>query len=321
MKVFQFEQRICLNKAGSRRQTNREESMKKALCIVAVLGMGLSLGFWTVGQAHAAQPAVPPDLTANPPSIPVDQKLANESREIHASKAEEFTTMASGITAIASVITMFIAGIAIFYYHEQARAATAEHLNNVHQLIFERLDSSEIREARHYVYDLDTFEIDGEVKELLPSETSGFTYQSEQWLLLSTPKFKGSEEQKEQWKKNKAKAERVARALDQLGYLVREGIVPLKVVARFYTYPTLKCWYKLCPYIGAIRNRRGQLGHMWEWENLVKKIIAGYGTDEGIWKGTRNHDNLQEYGDMIVARTSPKTFPRDENWNPPDLSN
>src|SRR5437667_302215 len=93
----------------------------------------------------------------------------------------------------------------------------------------------------------------------------------------------------------KRQAEAIARALDQLGYLVREGIVRLNVIARFYSYPTLKCWYELSPYVAAVRTARNQPGHMWEWENLVKKVIEGARTDTGLWKGTLEHDNLKEY--------------------------
>ena len=162
---------------------------------------------------------------------------------------------------------------------EQARAARVEHLNNVHQLIFERLDAAEIRAARHYVYAIDTTLANGKHEELPPLTDSPLTYQNEHWVELGGLGLThGDETQRMLWQEHKDKAEKVARALDQLGYLVREGIVPLNVVARFYSYPTLKCWYKLSPYIAAIRKDRQQLGHMWEWENLVKKIIAGYGT-------------------------------------------
>jgi hypothetical protein len=110
----------------------------------------------------------------------------------------------------------------------------------------------------------------------------------------------------------------IARALDQLGYLVREGIVPLNVVARFYSYPTLRCWYQLSPYVAAIRVSRKQPGHMWEWENLVWKIIKGARSGAGIWTGALEHDNLRDYAQKIEERT--KDFPKARDWNPPDRS-
>jgi hypothetical protein len=59
---------------------------------------------------------------------------------------------------------------------------------------------------------------------------------------------------------------------------------------------------------------------MWEWENLVRKIVEGARSGTGIWKGTLEHDNLKEYADKIRERTGVKDFPRDASWNPPDHS-
>jgi hypothetical protein len=226
------------------------------------------------------------------------------------------------VAIIGLVLTVIVALVAVFFYYKQAWAATRDHLNNVHQLVFERLDAPEIRAARHYVYALDTvINSKGELEDRPPLDTTNLTYQVEHWLALGSPGFtEGTEQQQQVWKRNKAKAETVARALDQLGYLVREGIVPLNVVARFYSYPALKCWYQLSPYIGAIRSARKQPGHMWEWENLVREIINGARKGTGIWKGTLEHDNLGEYAEKIKERTSTKDFPRDEKWKPPDRS-
>jgi hypothetical protein len=60
------------------------------------------------------------------------------------------------ITAIATTITALGAVAALSYYRKQALAASKDHLNNVHQMVFERLDKPEIRAARHYVYAMDT---------------------------------------------------------------------------------------------------------------------------------------------------------------------
>lgn len=209
---------------------------------------------------------------------------------------------------------------ALAEYKTQAWAATREHMNNVHLAVFQRLDAPEVRGARHYVYAMDTIwnAARGEFEDRKPLDLSNLTFQRQQWLLLGTPDCPGTEEEQKPWKENKAKAEIMARALDQLGYLVREGIVPINVVARFYTYPALRCWYQLCPYIEAVRKTRKQPGHMWEWENLVNKIIVGARSGEGIWKGTADHDNLKEYTTKITERTARKDFPRDEVWNPPD---
>jgi hypothetical protein len=224
------------------------------------------------------------------------------------------TTITGSLAAVAALV-------ALGYYRKQAAASTRDHLNNVHQLVFQRLDATEVREARHYVYALDTTVNEkGELTERDPSDTAGLTYENEYWLALGSPACPGSADRQEQWKKNRAKAELIARALDQLGYLVREGIVPLNVVARFYSYPTLRCWYQLSPYIAAIRNNRGQPGHMWEWENLVRRIIEGAELNRGIWKGTSDHDNLKAYATKIALRSGVDAFPKDLKWNPPDCS-
>lgn len=223
------------------------------------------------------------------------------------------------VGTVAGIVTALGALVALWFYGKQASASTRDHLNNVHQLIFQRLDAPEIRAARHYVYALDTtVEDNGELKERQPTETSDLTYETQHWLALGSPSCPGSAEHQEVWRQNRAKAEAMARALDQLGYLVREGIVPINVVARFYSYPALRCWYQLSPYVGAVRTARRQPGHMWEWENLVRKIIVGARNGEGIWQGTRQHDNLDEYASKIEQRT--KDFPKDTDWNPPDRS-
>ena len=222
---------------------------------------------------------------------------------------------------VTGILTVVAALAALYFYSKQASAATRDHLNNVHQLVFERLDAPEIRAARHYVYDMDsTLNATGEPQERGPLDTENLAYELEHWLTLDRPGFAGgSEEQLKTWRQHKANAEIVARAFDQLGYLVREGIVPLNVIARFYSYPALRCWYKLSPYVGALRRARHQFGHMWEWQNLVQKIIRGASTKSGIWKGAIDHDNLQDYADKIQVRTG-RDFPNDDNWAPPDRS-
>jgi hypothetical protein len=225
-------------------------------------------------------------------------------------------------TGIATMVGGFSAFLGLRHYKHQAVAATRDHLNNVHQSIFERLDKADVREARHYVYALDRKpDNEGKIVDGAPLELDKLTFQKEHWLLLGSKDCPGSPEEQKRWGANKGKAELIARALDQLGYLVREGIVPLNVVARFYSYPTLRCWYQLSPYIAAVRLDRKQHGHMWEWENLVKKIIKGAISDCGLWKGTGEHDNLNDYAAKIKERTADEAkFPWDRKWLPPDLS-
>ncbi len=91
-------------------------------------------------------------------------------------------------------------------------------------------------------------------------------------------------------------ADTVSRSFDQLGLLVREGAVPLNIIAHFYASPVLRCWYKLQPYVGVERWKRNQNGHLWEWENLVLRIvIPRIKAGNGIWRGISAHDGLEDY--------------------------
>ena len=206
---------------------------------------------------------------------------------------------------------------ALYFYRKQAEASTKEHLSNIHLAVFERLDAKEIRSARHYVYAMDQIvDAEGKWRERKPEEMDELAFRTESWLAQESGGAKSD---------GKGKAEIVARALDQLGYLVREGIVPVNVVARFYTFPTLRCWYQLCPYVYAIRDERDQLGHMWEWENLVERIINGARGGKGVWEGTSAHDNLERYASMIEERVKLIEEKRKRlglqtrvAWNPPD---
>jgi hypothetical protein len=95
---------------------------------------------------------------------------------------------------------------------------------------------------------------------------------------------------------HKQMAERTVRVCDRFGLLIREGKVPVDLLAHFYTTPVLRAWYKLADYIEAVRKDRIQRGHMWEFENLVFDIIlpaAERGT--GTWKHVKEHENLETY--------------------------
>jgi hypothetical protein len=128
-------------------------------------------------------------------------------------------------------------------------------LFDIYKTVFEMIDEEGMREARHYVQD--------------DMEMDAYSAEKENWLEIESPaKHRG-----EDWKLDKERAERVARAFDRLGLMVREGRVPINMVARFYSRPTLLCWQKLSPYIRTQRQKRKQPGHMWEWENLVFEIL------------------------------------------------
>jgi hypothetical protein len=100
---------------------------------------------------------------------------------------------------------------------------------------------------------------------------------------------------------------------------VREGVVPLNIVAHFYVSPALRCWYNLQPFIGLERKRRTppQPGHLWEWENfvfgvLIKNVRAG----KGIWRGVSKHDNLEQLCNAIEEQEKTNRIPSDR----PDYS-
>jgi hypothetical protein len=120
-------------------------------------------------------------------------------------------------------------------------------------------------------------------------------------------------------------AERTARAFDRLGLLVREGRIPVDLIARFYVTPILRCWYKLGPYIVKVRDKRQQKGHMWEFENLVFAIVKPRVTlGRGVWKNVKAHEGLEAYKEAVDAtpinllhEIEPPKF-RDNDYQPPE---
>lgn len=183
------------------------------------------------------------------------------------------------------LVTLVGVGVAVFQLFVNQRA----HYFNVYRDSMKVLDEEAVRQARHWVYGIDNRNI----------------WKKEGWLRLGAeprpkegahPKEKAvCEEQKEHWT-HKVLAERVAKSFDQLGLLVREGRVPIDLVARFYTTPVLRCWYLLSPYIAAVRGFRDQRGHMWEFENLALGIVVpAVKRGTGPWQGIKEHENLTSY--------------------------
>jgi hypothetical protein len=140
--------------------------------------------------------------------------------------------------------------------------------------VFAMVDNKDFREARDYVTRV--------------MEKDTHSREKEDW---NNPKIL------DEYKKNKMYADEVARGFDKLGLLVREGQIPLNIIARFYAYPILKCWLKLSVYIQQVRGSkdqdgRGQKGHRWEFENLVRIVVAGVKSDQVLWENVIDHDNL-----------------------------
>lgn len=149
------------------------------------------------------------------------------------------------------------------------------HLFSVYHNVICMLDDINVRAARHYVYNMnrDAFDKEG-------------------WLTLDTITDSGNNII---YIDNKSKAEITCRQFDKLGLLIREGIVPINIVALFYSYPALKCWYQLAPYIRAVRSEKGrhQNGHMWHFEHLCRDImIPCLKKEKTCWKGVILHDDL-----------------------------
>ncbi len=133
-------------------------------------------------------------------------------------------------------IAFLVVGVfALITYSSQAKAAWESNVSTVYRFVFELLDKKEVRDARHLVYKLD------------PKEKN-----ADYWS--------GSDVDPA----TREAADLIARKFDQLGLLVREGIVPLNIVAHFYASPTLRCWYNLQPFVGVERKGRKQPGHLWE---------------------------------------------------------
>ncbi|HUZ45486.1 MAG TPA: DUF4760 domain-containing protein [Terriglobia bacterium] len=166
--------------------------------------------------------------------------------------------------ALVQLLVLLLAFLATI--HQLGIRARA-HLLDVYRQAITMMDG--IREDRHYVATIKREE----------------TYKDEHWL------DKSECDKNEDWKKHRESAEKVFRHCDQLGLLVREGRIPVNVVARFYVRPILQAWDHLRPYIIEVRKKRPQPSHGWEFEHLVHHIILpGMEHNRGVWKGVEEHE-------------------------------
>lgn len=196
-----------------------------------------------------------------------------------------------------------LAAWALVYYRAQAKFnrlqvnfAKQDHLSGVYRFVFEVADSKQVRDARHIVY------------EMHPSAGNGAPLEK----VRDAQYWKGSPSMQD-----KDAADTVARAFDRLGLLVREGVVPLNIIAHFFASPAIRCWYGLQPYVGVERDKRTQDGHLWEWENLVLRIlIPKIQAEDGIWKGVSKHDGLKKYCDDIQRQVKEVPIPCDLDYAP-----
>jgi hypothetical protein len=201
------------------------------------------------------------------------------------------------------LIAALTASIALIFYFRQSVAQSRENVANVFRLVFEKMDLPEMRRARDYIY----------------NQMESATFEHEHWAGLGEYLARNNIEQKtaEDWKQHKQWAEMTARSFDQLGLLVREGVVPMNLLSQFYASPATRCLCLLYPYIQACRELREQDGHLWEWENLVEKlIIPQLEKGKGIWKGVSGHDNLQPWCDKVKRQMDANGVRRDKTYEP-----
>lgn len=199
------------------------------------------------------------------------------------------------ITKIAAFVLGGPGAITLFFTARQLAVRRRAHLLDVYKHTFELLDSPEIRAARRFVYEMD--------RDL---------WKEEHWLDLEN---REKETDYPKWKKHLEMAELIARAFDRYGLLIREGRIPVNILARFYASPALRCWYQLGPYLNAVRLRRNQTGHMWEWENLIFEIIRpGLRSNAGVWQGVSKHDKLEDW--LEKAEHARKDMQSDTDYCP-----
>jgi len=211
----------------------------------------------------------------------------------------------SDVFEIIKIAFSFVALLTIYFSAGVLFTHRRAHLLEVYKHVFTKLDDENVRKARHYVYSLDNVTLRSTV------------YKEEQWLCKKQEDMESKKEEVELWWANRSKAELICRTFDQLGLLVREGRIPINIIAQFYVYPILRCWYVLSPYIDAVRNERGQPGHMWEFEHLVfRVVIPGLESNSGVWKGILAHDTPSREKLGTVQDDYKKMVHKDTEYNP-----
>lgn len=204
---------------------------------------------------------------------------------------------------LTQLVLVAVAAWALIYYRAQAKFnrlqvnfAKQDHLSGVYRFVFEIVDSKQDRDARHVVY------------EMHPSAGNNVSLEK----VRDAQYWNGSPSMQD-----KDAADTVARAFDRLGLLVREGVVPLNIIAHFFASPAIRCWYKLQPFVGVERDKRMQNGHLWEWENMVfQTLIPNIQAGEGIWKGVSKHDGLEVLCNEILDQKHKAPIPSDRAYSP-----
>lgn len=182
--------------------------------------------------------------------------------------------------------------------NKQFRLKAQSHLSDIFRYTLNMGD--ETRDQRQYVHDI---------------EENQNVFIEEAWLSLPKTEKEVPPEQRIYFYHMK-NADSVCRTFDRMGLLLREGVIPVDVVAHFYASPIIRSWYTLYKYIEALRKKKRQQGHFWEFENMVYKfLIPNLQKNEGIWKGVEEHDQLQE---KILHIQKNPLKESDVRFSPPD---
>lgn len=206
--------------------------------------------------------------------------------------AVQSSSLTDWIQALTAAAAAVFALLALVFGVHQLRISVRSQRFDVYKRVFEMVDG--IRLDRHYV----------------GREMSETTFEKEGWLSLE----RVAEPEPGTPQAHRASAERVFRTFDQLGLMVREGVVPVDLVGVFYCRPILEAWSKLCGYIDAVRGQRQQPGHGWHFENLVfEVVIKNLEARRGVWRDQLEHDNLtkliEEIKDKPLKNRSRVTLP------------
>jgi len=140
--------------------------------------------------------------------------------------------------ALASIITAMIAIISIYPIFRSLKQSERSLRFNVYNQVVEKMERT--RKARHLLYT--------KVPET-PSTTS--------LNLLSPDEIEQLDD--------------LTRSFDEIGLLIKYGVVPLGFVLDFYSHPIVIAWHRLEPSIMAERSKRNQPFHMYHFEQLARE--------------------------------------------------
>ncbi|MCL5291054.1 MAG: DUF4760 domain-containing protein [Actinobacteria bacterium] len=146
-------------------------------------------------------------------------------------------TMASVLTAAATVLTAFAFFYAAFVTRKQLRIMHAQHVREAADKAFEEFDSDSVRAARAYIFNSD-----------LPTDVDALT---------------GAQLEA---------VEKVGLVIERMGFLVETGLInPPELVFTRLCGAILRCDAKIGPYLEQERVRRNDPEHFSYYEKLVER--------------------------------------------------